>query len=81
MRAALEQRAEIQSAAMSDRPMFPPSSPQTPRTGYVLAVDLGGTRFRAALVDERGGIAHSCAIDSPAGAARQPGWDLSLIHI
>lgn len=42
---------------------------------YVLAVDLGGTRFRAALVDGEGGIAHSCFIDSPAGVALQPGWD------
>lgn len=42
---------------------------------YVLAVDLGGTRFRAALVDGRGGIAHACFIDSPAGASAQPGWD------
>jgi xylulokinase len=44
-------------------------------SGYVLAVDLGGTRFRAALVDEAGGIAHSCFIDSPAGAGGPPGWD------
>ncbi|CAB3665777.1 xylulokinase [Achromobacter dolens] len=42
---------------------------------YVLAVDLGGTRFRAALVDGEGGIAHSCFIDSPAGVALQPGCD------
>lgn len=42
---------------------------------YVLAVDLGGTRFRAALVDGSGGIAHACFIDSPAGAAARPGWD------
>ncbi|MDT4828300.1 Xylulose kinase [compost metagenome] len=42
---------------------------------YVLAVDLGGTRFRAALVDGSGGIAHACFIDSPAGASDQPGWD------
>ena len=44
---------------------------------YVLAVDLGGTRFRAALVDARGAIAHACFIDSPAGArpADRPGWD------
>ncbi|CAB3813580.1 FGGY-family carbohydrate kinase [Achromobacter sp. ACM02] len=44
---------------------------------YVLAVDLGGTRFRAALVDDRGGIAHSCFIESPARAspAAHPGWD------
>ncbi|MGH8817472.1 MAG: xylulokinase [Achromobacter pestifer] len=60
---------------MSDSPMLRPSSPQSPPNGYVLAVDLGGTRFRAALVDDRGGIAHSCAIDSPAGAGGQPGWD------
>lgn len=42
---------------------------------YVLAVDLGGTRFRAALVDSQGVIAHACAIDSPAGSGPQPGWD------
>lgn len=60
---------------MSDRPIPSPSSRQTPRSGYVLAVDLGGTRFRAALVDECGGIAHSCAIDSPASAGPHPGWD------
>ncbi|MGE8689208.1 MAG: xylulokinase [Achromobacter sp.] len=42
---------------------------------YVLAVDLGGTRFRAALVDGSGGIAHACFIDSPAGAAAGHGWD------
>ncbi|MNX55574.1 Xylulose kinase [compost metagenome] len=42
---------------------------------YVLAVDLGGTRFRAALVDGAGGIAHSCHIDSPAGAGDHPGWE------
>ncbi len=42
---------------------------------YVLAVDLGGTRFRAALVDSAGAIAHACAIDSPAGTAPHPGWD------
>lgn len=42
---------------------------------YVLAMDLGGTRFRAALVDGEGGIAHSCSIDSPAGIAARPGWD------
>jgi len=41
----------------------------------VLAADLGGTRFRAALVDAAGNIAHSCAIDSPAGAGAHPGWD------
>lgn len=42
---------------------------------YVLAVDLGGTRFRAALVDESGATAHACAIDSPSGAGPHPGWD------
>ncbi|MCW0206172.1 MAG: FGGY-family carbohydrate kinase [Achromobacter sp.] len=42
---------------------------------YVLAVDLGGTRFRAALVDGGGGIVHACHIDSPAGTADRPGWD------
>lgn len=42
---------------------------------YVLAVDLGGTRFRAALVDSMGAIAHACAIDSPAGTGPHPGWD------
>lgn len=42
----------------------------------VLAVDLGGTRFRAALVDARGAIAHACFIDSPGAApAQHPGWD------
>ncbi|MBO9355392.1 carbohydrate kinase [Bordetella petrii] len=42
---------------------------------YVLAVDLGGTRFRAALVDMAGDAAQSCAIDSPPGVAAHPGWD------
>lgn len=60
---------------MPDSPILRPTSPQTPRNGYVLAVDLGGTRFRAALVDEDGGIAHSCVMDSPAGAGPHPGWD------
>lgn len=41
----------------------------------VLAVDLGGTRFRAALVNETGGIVHSSFIDSPAGSGDHPGWD------
>ncbi|WP_332610007.1 xylulokinase [Achromobacter sp. ESBL13] len=60
---------------MSRRPPADPqvSGPAGPR--YVLAVDLGGTRFRAALVDEAGGIAHACAIDSPAGTDLHPGWD------
>lgn len=42
---------------------------------YVLAVDLGGTRFRAALVDISGDIVQSGFIDSPRGTAGQPGWD------
>lgn len=42
---------------------------------HVLAVDLGGTRFRAALVDAAGNVAHACAIDSPACNAAHPGWD------
>jgi xylulokinase len=41
----------------------------------VLAVDLGGTRFRAALVNGAGAIVQSCAIDSPTGAGDRPGWD------
>jgi xylulokinase len=41
---------------------------------YVMAVDLGGTRFRAALVDVAGAIVHACAIDSPAGVAESPDW-------
>src|SRR5690606_39400796 len=32
-------------------------------------------RFRAALVDAAGNVAHACAIDSPAGNAVHPGWD------
>lgn len=59
---------------MSDRPHFHAQPPELTH-GYVLAVDLGGTRFRAALVDADGGIAHACAIDSPAGTAPHPGWD------
>lgn len=50
------------------------SAPLSPQA-YVLAVDLGGTRFRAALVDDAGGIAHACWIDSPAGGAGPAGWD------
>ena len=41
----------------------------------VLALDLGGTRFRAALVNGAGHVAHACHIDSPAGASARPGWD------
>ncbi|MGE8620212.1 MAG: xylulokinase, partial [Achromobacter spanius] len=57
---------------MSDRPH---SQSPGPTRGYVLAVDLGGTRFRAALVDADGNIAHACVIDSPAGSAPHPVWD------
>lgn len=60
---------------MSRRPPTDPQSSGPARPRYVLAVDLGGTRFRAALVDEAGGIAHACAIDSPAGTGLQAGWD------
>ncbi|MPS79955.1 MAG: carbohydrate kinase [Achromobacter sp.] len=60
---------------MSDRPIADPVSPLSPRHAHVLAVDLGGTSFRAALVDEDGRIAHACAIDSPAGTGLQAGWD------
>lgn len=60
---------------MPDRLNPRPPAPQPFLNGYVLAVDLGGTRFRAALVDEDGGIAHSCAIDSPAGTGVRSGWD------
>ncbi len=41
----------------------------------VLAFDLGGTRFRAALVNGAGGISHACHIDSPVGDAGRLGWD------
>ncbi|EFF78604.1 FGGY family carbohydrate kinase [Achromobacter piechaudii] len=60
---------------MPDRPIADPISPLSPRHAHVLAVDLGGTSFRAALVDEDGRIAHACAIDSPAGTGLQSGWD------
>lgn len=60
---------------MSDRSNSHAFPAQPSRRGYVLAVDLGGTRFRAALVDDVGGIAHSCFVDSPAGVGAAPGWD------
>ena len=41
----------------------------------VLAVDLGGTRFRAALVNGAGHVVHACHIDSPAAVNAHPGWD------
>ncbi len=45
------------------------------RNDTVLAVDLGGTRFRAALVDDKGDIVQTCVIDSPSCRTTQPGWD------
>src|SRR5690606_14603273 len=42
---------------------------------YDLAVDLGGTHFRPALVDISGDIVQSSFVDSPRGTADQPGWD------
>ena len=60
---------------MTLRPNPHASSVPLSHPAYVLAVDLGGTRFRAALVDDVGGIAHSCAIDSPSCANGPAGWD------